>query len=464
MQKKSDEVLIAMEMTVRQISAACGGKLLCGNPDTIVTSVVTDNREVVDGSLFVPLKGKRTNAHTFLPTVFASGAVAALTQEHTRMEAKEAWIAVDSTQTALQRIAAAYKKRFPIPVVGITGSAGKTTTKEMTALTLSARYNVMKTKGNRNSEIGLPLTMFEFSKEHEAAAVEMGISEFGEMARLAGVADPKYAVITNIGIAHIGQLKTQENILREKLHITDRFTQDSVLFLNGDDPLLAGLRRKLPYETIFFGTASWCDFRAEEITVQKETTVFRCISPKGEWVDVTLPALGMHLALDALAALAVAERLGVPLALAAAALRDYRPLAMRQQIYHVGEVTVIDDSYNSSPAAAKSILSVLAGFLAGRRVAVLADMLELGEYSGQAHFEVGVFAAESGVDILFTVGPQAKVMAEGARSVRSGIDCRVFDNNDQAAAELKSILSPGDTVLVKGSRGMHTEEIVRALL
>ena len=453
-----------MEMTVRNIVAACGGKLLCGDPDTVVTSVVTDSREVADGSLFVPLKGKKTDAHTFLHTAFASGAAAALTQEHTWMEAEEAWIAVDSTQLALQHIAAAYRKRFPIPVVGITGSVGKTTTKEMVALALSARYNVMKTRGNHNSQIGLPLMMFGFSRAHEAAAVEMGMSDFGEMARLAQVAEPKYAVMTNIGVAHIGQLKTRENILREKLHITDRFTQGSVLFLNGDDPMLAGLRGKTPYETVFYGTAPWCDFRAEGITVQKETTAFRCFAPRRERVDVTLPVPGMHHALDALAGLAVAERLGVPLGRAAAALGDYRPLAMRQHIYHVNEVTVIDDSYNSSPDAAKSSLSVLSGFRTGRRVAVLADMLELGEYSRQAHFEVGVCAAENGVDILLTVGPEAKAIAEGARSVRSGIDCRIFDNNGQASAELKSFLSPGDAVLVKGSRGMRTDEIVRALL
>ena len=168
--------------------------------------------------------------------------------------------------------------------------------------------------------------------------------------------------------------------------------------------------------------------------------------------------------MDALAGLAVAEQLGVPLDRAAAALGDYRPLAMRQQIYHVNEVTVIDNSYNSSPEAAKISLSVLSGFRADRRVAVLADMLELGEYSQQAHFEVGVFAAENRVDILLTVGPESKAVAEGASSIRSGIDCRIFDNNDQAIAELKSFLSPGDTVMVKGSRGMHTDEIVRALL
>jgi UDP-N-acetylmuramoyl-tripeptide--D-alanyl-D-alanine ligase len=256
----------------------------------------------------------------------------------------------------------------------------------------------------------------------------------------------------------------REYILREKLHITDRFTPGSALFLNGDDPILAGLRGKLPYETVYFGTAPWCDVRAEGITVHKETTAFRCLTARGESVAVTLSALGRHLVFDALAGLAVAVRLGVPLDQAAAALQEYRPTAMRHQIYHVNEVTLIDDTYNSAPHSAKSSLSLLSGLRASRRVAVLADMLELGAYARQAHFEVGVSAAENGVDILLTVGPEAKGIARGARSVRSGIDCRSFDSNDQAVTELKSLLSRGDAVLVKGSRGMHTEEIVRALL
>ncbi len=453
-----------MKMTIREIASACGGKLLCGDLDTVVTSVVTDSREVADGSLFVPIKGEKIDAHTLLHSAFTSGASAALTQEHTEVEAEEAWIAVDSTQLALQHIAAAYRKEFTIPVIGVTGSVGKTTTKEMVSLALSPRYNVMKTKGNHNSQIGLPLMMFEFSREHEAAVVEMGISDFGEMARLAQVAEPKYAVMTNIGISHISQLKSRENILKEKLHITDSFTQGSVLFLNGDDPMLADLRGMMHYDTVFYGTAPWCDFRADGITVQKGTTTFRCIAAGRESVDVTLPVLGMHNVLDALAGLAVAERLGVPLDQAAAALGDYRPLPMRQQIYHVSEVTVIDDSYNSSPDAAQSGLSVLSMFPASRRIAVLADMLQLGEHSRQAHFELGVCAVENGVDILITVGSEAKVVAEGARSACSEIDCRVFDNNAEATEELKSFLSPGDVVLIKGSRGMHTDEIVRALI
>ena len=219
-----------MKITAEEIARACGGRLLGGDPAAEITSVAVDSRQVRPGTLFVPIIGERTDAHCYIEKAFASGAAATLTQEHTQAVGGGAWIAVDDTRGALQKIAAAWRAKFAGPVIGITGSVGKTTTKEMTALALSAGRNVMKTEGNQNSQIGLPLTMFRLSPEYGAAVVEMGMSEFGEMGRLAAVAAPDYAVMTNIGLSHIGNLKTQENIRSEKLHITDRFHDDSVLF------------------------------------------------------------------------------------------------------------------------------------------------------------------------------------------------------------------------------------------
>ncbi len=451
-------------MTVQELAEACGGQLLAGNPLAAVTSVTTDSRQVKAGALFVPLVGEKTDAHRFIGTAFAAGAAAALTQEPNRPETGGAVIAVRDTRAALQKIAAKWRRRFQGTVIGITGSVGKTTTKEMVALALSAGLRVMKTEGNQNSQIGLPLTIFRLSPDCEAAVVEMGMSEFGEMARLAAVAAPDFAVMTNIGVSHIGQLKTRENIRKEKLHITDRFHPGSVLFLNGDDPMLAALRGKLPFETIFFGTQPWCDFRAESIRLGTQSSTFCYRSPKGETGEGNLPVPGIHCVLDALAGLAVAERLGVPPAKAAAALAGYRSPAMRMQIRKAGDVTVIDDSYNSSPDAAKSSLSVLCGFDSGKRIAVLADMLELGDFSRQAHFELGEYAAKAGVDQLVTIGKQACAIAEGALSVRPGMDCKICETNRQASSFLQAILKPGDIVLVKGSRGMKTDEIVRQLV
>lgn len=452
-----------MRMRVGEIVAACGGKLLCGDPNTIITSVSTDSRKIQFGTLFVPIVGEKTDAHSFISATFAAGAAATLTQEHDGMNDTHAWIRVQNTEQALQRIAAVYRKQFHIPFVGITGSVGKTTTKEMVALALSGSLNVMKTEGNFNSQIGLPLTMFNVADRHQAAVVEMGMSNFGEMSRLAQVAAPDYAVVTNIGISHIEQLKTQQNILSEKLHITDCFHKDSILFLNGDDPLLAGLRGKPGIRISWFGTAPWCDFRAENIRSAESSTQFTFLMP-GASYEVTLPVLGLHNVTNALAGLAVAKTLGVPMEKAIAKLTEYRPLAMRQQIHHINGITVIDDSYNASPDAIKSSVNVLCEFHTGKRIAVLADMLELGDFSRQAHFDVGVYAARTGVDLILTVGERAREIAEGAHSVNPDFACYSCEDNTEAIAKLKELLTGGDVVLIKGSRGMRTDQIVKSLL
>ncbi len=453
-----------MEMTVGEIVSACGGRLLCGDPAARVTSFVADSREAGPGSLFVPLVGEKTDAHAYLEKAFASGAAAAFTQEHTQAEGPGAWIAVDDTRLALQKTAAAWRGRFAGPVVGVTGSVGKTTTKEMVALALSGGMRVLKTEGNQNSQIGLPLTVFRLSPGYDAAVLEMGMSEFGEMSRIAAVAAPDDAVVTNIGLSHIGNLGSQQNIRSEKLHITDRFHSGSVLFLNGDAPLLAELRGGFPFETVYFGTRPWCDFRAERVECGRESSSFRFVSRSGQSGEVHLPVPGMHCVLDALAGLAVAEKLGVPLGEAARALRTYRPLAMRMQIKKVRGFTLIDDSYNSSPDAARSSIDVLCGFSGGRRFAVLADMLELGGYSERAHFELGGYAAKAGVEVLLTVGPQARAVADGFRSALPRGECHSCGTNAEAAELLLRSLRPGDAVLVKGSRSMRTDEIVRRLL
>ncbi len=452
-----------MKMTVGEIVSACGGTLLCGSAETVISSVCTDSRKITPGALFVPIKGENTDAHEFITATFAAGAAATLTEEHNEMGDTHAWIAVPDTQHALQLIARAYRNKFQIPFVGITGSVGKTTTKEMVALALSAKLNVMKTEGNFNSQIGLPLTLFRLSPEHQAAVVEMGMSNFGEMGRLARIAAPDYAVMTNIGISHIQQLKTQRNILDEKLHIIDRFHENSVLFLNGNDELLAGLRGKLKCKMVFYGTQPGCDFRAEDIRSDSGNTHFTLYA--GEIAkQVTLPVLGLHNVLNALAGLAVAQTLGVSMDAAIAKLGEYRPIAMRQQIHTVNEITVIDDSYNASPDSMKSSIDLLCSFHGGKRIAVLADMLELGEYSRKAHFDVGVYAAKCEVDRIFAIGSESREIARGALSERPDMDCTTWENNADVIAALKASLVGGETILVKGSRGMHTDEIVKALL
>ncbi|HCM24870.1 MAG TPA: UDP-N-acetylmuramoyl-tripeptide--D-alanyl-D-alanine ligase [Ruminococcaceae bacterium] len=451
-----------MRITIQEAAQMCGGTLLCGNPKDFITNVRTDSRQVVPGSLFVPLKGEKTDAHLFIPATFKAGAAAALTQEPVEQPASGALIAVPDTTAALQQIAAAYRRKFTIPVIGITGSVGKTTTKEMVALALSARFHIMKTQGNQNSQIGVPLTMFQIDETTDAAVVEMGMSQFGEMARLAEIAAPEFAVLTNIGVSHIENLHTRENILREKLHIVDGFIPQSVLVLNGDDPMLAALRGQLPFHTVFVGTHDWCDYRASHIQIQDGKTFF-IMEHHGSQQPVLLPALGTHQVINALSALAIAEILHVDLQNAAAALGHYQPLAMHQQIHQVGGLTVIDDSYNASPDAVRGALDVLCSF-PHRRIAVLADMLELGKVSQQEHYHCGQYAAEAGTDLLVTVGREAAAMAEGAKQTLPSIPCQVCRSNEEAIHFLCQTLQRGDTILVKGSRGMHTDEIVSALL
>ena len=455
-----------MKITVKDFAETCGGKVIRGAKETEILSIAIDSRQVGPGALFVPIVGERTDAHRYIRKAFSAGAAAALTQEPEKAAGGAgALIAVQDTREALRKAAAVWRRRFRGPVVGITGSVGKTTTKEMTALAVSSGMRVVKTEGNQNSQIGLPLTMFRLSPEYDAAVIEMGMSEFGEMSRIAAVAAPDYAVMTNIGLSHIGNLGSRENIRAEKLHITDCFHEGSVLFLNGDDPMLMPLHGKMPFRTVCYGTRSGCDFRAENIRLGEKSCKFQAKAPDGKSAQVTLPVPGIHSVLDALAGLAVSFVLGVPLEKAAIALSGYRTPSMRMQIRKTGAgITVIDDSYNSSPDAAKSSIDVLCGFRSGRRIAVLADMLELGKYSRQGHFEVGAFAAKAGVNALVTVGTEAKAIADGAHSVNPDMECHVCENNAEAILALKKILLPGDTVLIKGSHSTNVSEIVSELL
>ncbi|MCI9272438.1 MAG: UDP-N-acetylmuramoyl-tripeptide--D-alanyl-D-alanine ligase [Clostridiales bacterium] len=439
-----------------------GGRLLCGNSKDCVTSVSINSREIAPGSLFVPIVGEKVNAHRFIDSAFKAGAAAVLTQEQDAAQGDKVWIRVDDTLQALQDIAAAYRGLFTIPVVGITGSVGKTSTKEMVAAALSVEKRVMKTAGNFNSQIGLPLTMFQLEKEHQAAVIEMGMSQFGEMSKLSAIARPDYAILTNIGISHIEQLKTQENIRAEKLHIMDQFGEQGTLYLNVDDPLLAEMMGKLPVRTIGYGIKQDCNYQAKQVESDGERTWFSLQGPNGAR-QMVIPAIGEHHVLNALAAIAVATDLGLSPESIQKGLLCYQNAAMRQQIHRMTHFTLIDDSYNASPDSAKSGLSVLAQVQkTGRKIAVLADMLELGDQSEQAHYQLGQLCAQMGVDLLISVGPRAEAIARGA--MEQGVAVEVCASNGEAFAYLKEQLQPGDAILVKGSRGMHTDEIVNDLM
>ncbi len=453
-----------INITVSDVLKATNGILLCGKENTPITDVIYDSRNVIKNSLFVPIVGTTVDGHKFINQCFESGASAAFTQYKHIAPNGKAMIKVEDTLAALQKLSAWYRSLFPVTVVGVTGSVGKTSTKEMIAAALSKGLNVMKTKGNKNSQIGMPSTMFELSKENEVAVIEMGMSEFGEMERLCSVARPKYAVMTNIGKAHIENLKTQENIRSEKFKITNFFTDESILFLNGEDPLLWELHNKQSFKTVTFGFSERCDYYAENITICGLQTNFTVCYENGQKYALTIPALGKHNVLNSLAAVAVGRALGLSLDCIAEGLKTYKNAPMRQQIHQLNDMILIDDSYNASPEAMKVSLDVLKSVAKGTSIAVLADMLELGEVSQNEHFDVGVHLGRIGIDKLITIGSQARFIADGAISVNPNMMVFCIESNEQAAEILHTLLTPHCAVLVKGSRGMHTDHIVQGLL
>lgn len=468
------------EMKIRDIAAAVGGKILRGDADASVTHISIDSRDVPEGTIFVPIVGERTDAHRFLPDVEKAGAAAAFTAEGdiarnaasaagdagaadaaspaggTAPESSFALIAVDDTLKALQALGAACRRRRGIPLVGVTGSVGKTTTREMIAAALSAGFRVYKTPGNHNSQIGVPLTLSEISADDQIGVIEMGVSIPGEMARISSLVRPDAAVFTNIGVSHIELLGSQEGILREKSHIMDGMPEGSTVFVNGEDPLLKDCPVREGFRRVRYGLSEACGVYAEDAVLDRGCPRFTAVV-NGKRVPVKLSVYGKHQVLNALAALAVADAFGVDLAGAAEKLSEFRGYRHRQQIFEHEGVTVIDDSYNASPDSMRAALEILGEMTgADRRTAVLADMKELGDGAPEMHREIGRFLAEGKkADVLFTLGPLAEEIAAGVRETE-GADVTIFSFDDREALweELKKFTRPGNAVLFKGSNSM----------
>lgn len=447
-----------MRLTINEICTAAGGRLLCGDGAAEITHFITDSREAGPGAMFVPIRGEHVDGHTYIPSVFEKGGAASFT-DHEIEGAGGPLVLVEDCRAALQQAAAYYRSRFDLPVVGVTGSVGKTTAKEMIAQALTAGFDVFKTDKNHNSQVGVPITVCGLEEHHTAAVVEMGISMPREMERIAAVARPTCAVMTNIGVSHIEYLKTRENILHEKAHIADYIPYGGVLFVNGDDDLLPTLEDAVPCQVVTYGLGEDCYWQAHDLREMNGCTYFTCLAPQGWEVETFVPAVGVHNVRNALAAIAVACHLGVGGEAASDAIAAYEPPAMRQQIREKNGLLIIDDTYNASPDSVRTALDVLCTRpCQGKRVAVLADMLELGTVSQEQHRAVGEYAQDKGIHELVAVGPLAKDIAEGF-----GYLARWFETKEEAIAYLQCALQPGDAVLVKGSRGMQMEEVVAAL-
>lgn len=442
---------------VRDIVKATNGALLCGDINMEVCNVSTDSNSISEKTLFVPIIGERVDAHKFIDSAISNGAVAVFTSEHDEMTGDVPFIRVSNTTMALQELGKAYGNKMIMPKIGVTGSVGKTTTKEMIACALSAGYRVFKTSGNSNSQIGVPLTLLKIGMEDQIAVIEMGMSMRGEMSRLAELVELDDAVITNIGVSHIEQLKTRDGICDEKFHIEDAIhTEDGVIFINGDDDILKRRKKDLKHSVITFGLNPDNDYYATDIKVKNGGISFTVnIKNKGSY-RAEINVLGEHNVRNALVAIAIAYRHGVPIPDAVKALSEYKGVSMRQQISVCNEVTLIDDSYNASPDSMKAGIDVLCSVKnTGRKIAVLADMLELGDNSAEYHSEVGEYISGKNVDELVLFGTYAENIGKGSDKKYT-----CFETREAVNEYLKNTLKKGDAVLFKGSRSMKLNECV----
>ena len=439
-------------LSVTEIAAACGGRVLGSVPAEPVTNVVIDSRQAAPGCLFVAIRGERSDGHDYIRAALEAGAVCALA-EHVPEGHTEKLILVEDSVAALQRLAGWYRDRFSLPLVGVTGSVGKTTAKEMLSCVLGRRYRVHKTAGNYNNDLGVPLTLFGLEPEHTAAVVELGVSHPGDMDRIAAIARPTVAVYTNIGDAHLEYLGSREGVLREKSRMNAYLPADGLVVLNGDDPLLAELDCRQP--KLSYGLGDWCDVRAEGVH-SRDGAICCDILAEGARFPVTIPAFGEHLVYAALAAAAVGMALGLTPREIAEGIGDYVPVGSRGRVLKTGLLTLIDDCYNANPTSVASALRSLAS-MPGRRVAILGDMRELGERSAELHRETGALARDLGIELILTQGAEAAHIAEAA-----GDRARHFAEKSELEAALPALLRAGDTVLVKASRGGKFETVVAA--
>ena len=452
-------------MSLQKIAAACGGTY-CGSADLSereVSSVVIDSRKAEKDSLFVAIKGARVDGHSFIPQVMKKGALCAVSEQDLG-DVPYPYIKVGSCEQALKDIAEHYRRSLDIRVVGISGSVGKTSTKEMIASVLGQKFNVLKTEGNFNNEIGLPLTVFNIREEHEIAVLEMGISHFGEMTRLAKIARPDICVITNIGVAHIESLGSRGGILKAKTEMFQYMNPEGTIILNGDDDKLRGFVPENGVSPVYFGLDPSCPYHAEK-TENKglRGTDAEFVTPYSRFhAHISIP--GGHMVYNALAGIAVGTALGMTPDEMARGIEALVPIAGRNNLIETERWSIIDDCYNANPASMKSSLDVLA-CADTRTVAILGDMFELGASEKEMHYEVGAYAAEKGISVLICIGGLSAETARGARESADGAAMEIlhYSTKEDFFKEMNDVLKKDDTILVKASHGMEFTEIVNFL-
>ena len=451
-------------MTLEKIAQVTNGKLFLpegfeGNGKKEIAGAVNDNRKIEKDFLFIPMVGARVDGHDFIPGAFADGALASLSERELDNPAGP-YILVEDTKLALKQIATAYRMQLNIPVIGVIGSVGKTSTKEMITSVLSTKFKVLKTEGNFNNEIGLPLTICRIKDEHEIAVVEMGISDFGEMHRLGDIAKPNIVVMTNIGQCRLEFLKNRDGILKAKTEVFEHMPADGLVILNGDDDKLInadtlGLRK------IFYGLNGEEVNATEVVPVGLEETS-AVITAFGESFEATIPLPGKHNVMNALAATAVARQLGLTNEEIAAGLGRAETISGRNNLIKIRDITIIDDCYNANPVSMKASIEVL-GKAAGRSLAVLGDMGELGDDERALHYEIGDALEENHIGYVFTVGELSEEINKSLSNTNSSCMAHHYSTVDAMLEDLLPIVRGGDTILVKASHFMNFSQVVEAL-
>ena len=469
-------------MTLANIAQAVGGTLdakmlpeAVSAEHTQAQSVVLDSRLVEPGGIFIATRGEHVDGHSFIDQVFDAGALGVICEE-APVQPKGAYILVEDSFLALKDLAEYYRSQLDIKVVGITGSVGKTSTKEFVASVLSQKYRVLKTEGNYNNEVGLPLTVLRIREDCEVAVLEMGISDFGEMHRLSKIAKPDVCLITNIGQCHLENLGTRDGILKAKTEIFDFMQEGGQICLNGDDDKLVTIREVRGSIPVFFGCGSNNAVYADNYENRGLIGSRAQIHMKGIAghdacsFEAEIPLPGEHTLYNALAATAAGMLFGLTAEEIQEGIRTVKAVDGRSHVIRTDRLTLIDDCYNANPVSMKAALDLLHMTElsevfedAARKVAVLGDMFELGTDEAALHREVGVYAAKKQIDVLVCVGNLCKYMYEGAQAVRSVTNCYYFEDKEALEAQMDTVIQDGDLVLVKASHGMHFEELIKML-
>ena len=462
-----------MTFVLEEVLKATGGRLLQGEEKTLFRGISTDSRTIAEGELFIALKGDRFDGHHYALEALKKKAGGVVIQEDKIRDIRwngyrpSAVIAVKDTLCALGDIARGRRRTYGTPVVALTGSNGKTTTKEMISACLETTFPVLKTKGNLNNLIGVPLTLLNLTEKERVVVLEMGMNVPGEIRRLAEIAEPDVGLITNIEKVHLEGMGSLERIKEEKGELFRMMRKDGTILVNQDDPRVIDLATEYPGQKITFGMDHPADVMAKEIRLKgAEGTSFTLVM-EGVSLEITLPLLGRHFVPNALSAIASASLFGIELEKVKEALEHLPPSPMRMEVLHPKEgITLINDAYNANPRSMELALEILSEMRGeGRAIAVLGDMLELGDFSVEAHQQIGQRVEELSIDFLLALGEEAPVLIESA--IRHGLDsekARIAESHTEAISTLKKMVRNGDWILIKGSRKMGMEKIAEGLM